>query len=68
MSMTTLENAILAAAKRHFRNPKLRKKDLLEWSTVKIEARAGEVKAWLGDPGVWVVISQELDRSVSVPG
>ena len=67
MSMATLENAILAAAKRHFKNPKLRKKDLLEWSTAEIEARAGEVAAWIEDPGVWVCISRELDRSVSIP-
>lgn len=67
MSMATLENAILAAAKRHFRNPKLRKKDLMEWSTGEIETQDGEVKAWLDDPGVWVAISRELDRSGITP-
>jgi len=66
VSMATLENAILAAAKKHFRNAKLRKKDLLEWSTGEIETHADEVKAWLDDPGVWVAIRKELDRSVSV--
>lgn len=66
MSMATLENAILAAAKRHFKNPKLRKKDLLEWSTAEIKAREGEVTAWIADQGVYVSISVDLDRSVSV--
>ena len=68
MSMAVLENAILAAAKRHFRNPKLRKKNLLEWSTDEIKARDGEVVAWIENLGVWVAIEQELDRSVSVSG
>ena len=63
MSMATLENAILAAAKRHFKNPKLRKKDLLAWSTCEVEAQTGEVAAWIEDPGVYVVISKDLDKS-----
>lgn len=63
MSMTTLENAILTAAKRRFKNPKLRKKDLLEWSTAEIEARDGEVTAWIADPGC----TCRSARSLTVP-
>lgn len=64
MSMATLEKEILAAAKRHFNNPKLRKKDLLEWSTDEIEAREGEVTAWIADPGVYVAIASDKDKRV----
>ena len=62
MGMAQLENAILAAAKRHFKNPKLKKKDLLEWSTGEIAAQAGEVTAWIADPGVYVAIKTENDK------
>ena len=62
MSMAQLENAILAATKTHFKNSKLKKKDLLEWSTGEIKTQAGEVTAWIADPGVYVAIKIEHDK------
>lgn len=62
MSMATLERAVLAGAKIVFNNPKLRMKDILEWSTGKVKAEEGEVVARVDDPGVYVAISKEHDK------
>lgn len=62
MSMATLERAILAGAKLVFKNPKLRMKDILEWSTGRVEAQDGEVAAYVPDPGINVAIKKELDK------
>lgn len=60
--MTTLERAVLAGAKIAFKNPKLRLKDLMEWSAGDIEPHEGEVVGWIKDPGVNVAIKKELDK------
>lgn len=62
MSMATLERAVLAGAKITFNNPKLRMKDILEWSTGTVKAEAGEVVARVDDPGVNVAIKKEMDK------
>jgi len=61
MSMTTLERAVLAGAKLTFNNPKLKMKDIQEWST---EVQSGEISAWIPDPGVYVTIKRENDKRV----
>lgn len=62
MSMATLERAVLAGAKVTFNNPKLKMKDILEWSTGPVKAEDGEVVARVDDPGVNVAIMKELDK------
>lgn len=62
MSFATLERAVLAGAKVAFKNPKLRLKDLMEWSSHAIRERKGEVVVWIKDPGVNVAIKKELDK------
>lgn len=42
MSIRSLESAILAETKMVTDNKKLRMKDIMEWSTGKIEAQPGE--------------------------
>lgn len=45
MSMASLEREILAEAKTVFQNPKLRMKDIMEWSTGDIKPESDEVVA-----------------------
>lgn len=59
--MRDLERAILADAKQVFNNKKLRLKDLMEWSTGKIESRDDEVVAVMPD-GINVAIKKEHDK------
>lgn len=61
MGMRDLERAILADAKQVFNNKKLRLKDLMEWSTGKIESRDDEVVAVMPD-GINVAIKKEHDK------
>ena len=62
MSMATLERVILAGARDVFKNPKLRQKDITEWSSANIQPEADEVVAYIPDPGVWVAIKKEHDK------
>jgi hypothetical protein len=62
MTMATLERAILAGAKNTFKNPKLKMKDILEWSTGNVNAEDREVVAWVKDPGVNVAILKSNDK------
>ena len=62
MSMATLERAILHGAREVLKNPKLRQKDIQEWSTGNIQAEDGEVVAWIPNPGVNVVVKKEYDK------
>lgn len=43
MSIQSLERAIVAGAREMFKNPKLRVKDMLEWSTGEIKPQGGEL-------------------------
>lgn len=63
MSMQTLERAILAGAKAFFNNPKLRNKDIQEWSSGSLDSQMkDEVVGYIPDPGVWVAIKKENDK------
>lgn len=60
--MASLEREILAEARVVFDNPKLRKKDLLEWSTGPVTAQPGEVVELLPTLRVSVAIDEKNDR------
>lgn len=62
MSMATLERAILAGARGVLENPKLRRKDIMEWSSGKVLPQPGEVVVRIPDPGVWVAVKNECDK------
>ncbi len=62
MSMATLERVILAGAKVVLNNPKLKMKDIQEWSTGGIEAQDGEIVVRVPDPGVYVAVKAESDK------
>ncbi len=65
MSMATLERAVLAGAKHMLNNPKLRMKDIMEWSSAEIAPQDGEIVAYVPDPGVYVAVEKELDCRLS---
>ncbi len=62
MSLKTLEREILAKAKIATNNPKLRMKDILEWSTGDVKPEEGEIVLRLDNPGVNICIKQELSK------
>ena len=62
MSIATLERAVLYGAKIAFNNPRLRLKDLREWSTGEIKPHEGEVVVRVPDPGVFVAVKTENDK------
>lgn len=63
MSMATLEREIVAEARVIFNNPKLRNKDLREWSTGEIAPDGDdEVVAYCPTLGVFVCIFKRDDR------
>lgn len=64
MSLTSLENDIMWAARRAFNNPRLRKKDLLEWSSGPLSPESdNEVALKLEEPPtVWVTVPKECDK------
>ena len=47
MGMTHLENAVLRELKVVAKNPKLKKADIMEWSTGKVEVQEGETLYFL---------------------
>ena len=62
MSMRTLEKAVLEGAKIAFKNPKLKMKDIQEWSSGDILPHEGEVVCHVPDPGVYVAVKTENDK------
>jgi hypothetical protein len=66
MSFATLERAILTAAQMELKNPRLKKSEILEWSTseegVRKNAGADEVVFYVVDPGVFIAVKQSHDR------
>jgi hypothetical protein len=66
MSIATLEQAIVAAAQIELNNPKLRIKDIIEWSTsekaVRKNAQEYEVVVHIPDPGVWIAVLKSADK------
>ena len=67
MSIQSLEREIRAAAQVYFCNPKLRNKDIMEWSSATIAQQNGEVVAHLESLGVWVAILTENDKRPAAP-
>lgn len=65
MSMATLERAVLSGAQSVLHNPKLKKKDILEWSTGDVKAGDGEVVVYVSDPGCNVCVKKEFDKRTS---
>jgi len=65
MGMRAIENLILHAARDHFDNPKLRLKDLAEWSSGKLDPKSEyEVAEFVQAAGVWVVINRGYDLRI----
>jgi hypothetical protein len=62
MSFATLETAVLNEARVVLNNRKLRKKDIIEWSTGDVKAEDGEVVVRCPDIGVNVVVPKEHDK------
>lgn len=56
MSMRTLEAAILLEARKVTGRKKLRKKDILEWTTGTVKSREGESIFYLPDMGVEIAV------------
>ena len=62
MSMATLKREIVAEARMVLENQKLRKKDLLEWSSGKVKAEKGEVALYLRKMGVNICVLEACDK------
>lgn len=62
MSMATLERAVTAEARTVLKNPKLRVKDLLEWSTGQVKVQTGEVTAFLPELQIHIAVKKEMDK------
>jgi len=62
VSMATLERAIVVEARKVLKNPKLRIKDIMEWSTSKMKENDGEIIIRVDDPGVYVAVKREHDH------
>jgi hypothetical protein len=54
--MQSLERAVLAELRVVAKNSKLRQKDIMEWSTGKVEAQEGETLYFLPELGVNVSV------------
>lgn len=64
MSMTILEKAIWLEAKTVLNNPKLKLKDIQEWSTSEILFHEGEVVVQVPDLKVYIAVKVECDKRV----
>lgn len=62
MSIATFERALLMGARRALNDPRLRMKDIREWSTGDCEEVPGEIRLWVPDPGVNVAVMADHDR------
>ena len=63
MSIASLERAIVYGAREVLCNPKLRLKDLLEWSTSPCQNYApDEIMVRVPDPGAYAVFPKACDR------
>lgn len=66
MSFASLEREVLVEARLAANNPKLRKADLMEWSSGSIEAQEGEVVIKIKAPrplaGISFAIKKELRK------
>jgi hypothetical protein len=64
MGIRQLENTITLEARTIFNNPKLRVKDLIEWSTGEVNPQQGEVVAKMPRSGIYVVINTKHDKRI----
>ncbi len=66
MTFRDLEKSVWAEAKKVFNNPKLRLKDILEWSTseeaIKGNTGVDEVVAVMPELGVYVCVAKSNDK------
>jgi len=62
MSMQSLERAILAELKTVAKNPKLKMKDIQNWSTGEPRLLDGDVLIYLPEMGVNCIILKDKDR------
>ena len=62
MSLTQLETQIWQECQEILKNQKMRKKDLLEWSTGDVTPEEGETAIRIERLGVNTVVSESLDR------
>lgn len=63
MSLATLEREIVAQARIALKNPRLRRRDLLEWCSGELKAEGeDEIVVYLEDPGCWAVFPRVCDR------
>jgi hypothetical protein len=58
MTLKSLEAQILRELRVVAKNSKLRQKDIMEWSTSKVEAQSGEKTAQLEKLGVYVAYKE----------
>jgi len=69
VTVRDLEKAIWKEAKAFFCNPKLRLKDILEWSSAELKPECkSEVTAKLPDIGCWVCIPCRCDLRKPIGG
>lgn len=62
MGMREVESAITKEARIVLKNPKLRLKDVLEWSTAIIREEPGEVTVFLPEYKVHIAVLKEHDK------
>ena len=62
MSMTTLNRVVLAESKSVLNNPKLKDRDILEWSTASVKADAGQVTVRLPDLQINICVPVACDK------
>jgi hypothetical protein len=67
MSLCTLETEITVNARVALCNPKLRLKDIREWSTGEVKPEDGEIVIHLDHPGVNVAYLKACDKRKAVP-
>lgn len=58
MSMKNVEAAILRELRTVAKNPKIRQKDIMEWSTGEVKAQAGEKVYYLPEMKVFVAVKE----------
>lgn len=62
MSMAALERAVLAEARVVLNNPKLKKKDIVMWSSGPLKMKEGEVEVRLPSRGLNVAVETKFDK------
>lgn len=71
MTFKTRNRVIIASARVIANNPKLKPKDILEWSNreavIKKNVRPGEVYFFVSEAGVWVIIAAANDHRRPIP-